>query len=209
MEQRHKLELIGITYQQVESNVFALILQAEGTTRRLPIFIGYAEAQAIECKLQDVNPPRPLTHDTMIRAMSAFGISLIEVEIRRLPNGVFAANLLLSDGKMQRIIDSRSSDAVALAIRVGAPIYTSESVMREAGFDAETGKGVGQGARWKMSERKPEASQPAAFSDDDIAELTEEMLEQAMEKAVADENYERAARIKKEIERRHGGDANV
>ncbi len=209
MEQRHKLELIGITYQQVESNVFALILQAEGTTRRLPIFIGYAEAQAIECKLQDVNPPRPLTHDTMIRAMSAFGISLIEVEIRRLPNGVFAANLLLSDGKMQRIIDSRSSDAVALAIRVGAPIYTSESVMREAGFDAETGKGVGQGARWKMSERKPEASQPAAFSDDDIAELPEEMLEQAMEKAVADENYERAARIKKEIERRHGGDANV
>ncbi len=209
MEQRHKLELIGITYQQVESNVFALILQAEGTTRRLPIFIGYAEAQAIECKLQDVNPPRPLTHDTMIRAMSAFGISLIEVEIRRLPNGVFAANLLLSDGKMQRIIDSRSSDAVALAIRVGAPIYTSESVMREAGFDAETGKGVGQGARWKMSERKPEASQPAAFIDDDIAELPEEMLEQAMEKAVADENYERAARIKKEIERRHGGDANV
>lgn len=209
MEQRHKLELIGITYQQVESNVFALILQAEGTTRRLPIFIGYAEAQAIECKLQDVNPPRPLTHDTMIRAMSAFGISLIEVEIRRLPNGVFAANLLLSDGKMQRIIDSRSSDAVALAIRVGAPIYTSESVMREAGFDAETGKGVGQGDRWKMSERKPEASQPAAFSDDDIAELPEEMLEQAMEKAVADENYERAARIKKEIERRHEGDANV
>lgn len=209
MEQRHKLELIGITYQQVESNVFALILQAEGTTRRLPIFIGYAEAQAIECKLQDVNPPRPLTHDTMIRAMSAFGISLIEVEIRRLPNGVFAANLLLSDGKMQRIIDSRSSDAVALAIRVGAPIYTSESVMREAGFDAETGKGVGQGARWKMSERKPEASQPAPFSDDDIAELPEEMLEQAMEKAVADENYERAARIKKEIERRHGGNANV
>lgn len=209
MEQRHKLELIGITYQQVESNVFALILQAEGTTRRLPIFIGYAEAQAIECKLQDVNPPRPLTHDTMIRAMSAFGISLIEVEIRRLPNGVFAANLLISDGKMQRTIDSRSSDAVALAIRVGAPIYTSESVMREAGFDAETGKGVGQGARWKMSERKPEAPQPTAFSDDDIAELPEEMLEQAMEKAAADENYERAARIKKEIERRHGGDANV
>lgn len=209
MEQRHKLELIGITYQQVESNVFALILQAEGTTRRLPIFIGYAEAQAIECKLQDVNPPRPLTHDTMIRAMSAFGISLIEVEIRRLPNGVFAANLLLSDGKMQRTIDSRSSDAVALAIRVGAPIYTSESVMRAAGFDAEAGKGVGQGPRWKMSEKKPETPQPAPFSDDDIAELPEEMLQQAMEKAVADENYEQAARIKKEIDRRHGENSNV
>ncbi len=122
MNKRYRLELVGITYNQIESGVYALILQQVGGTRRIPIIIGFPEAQAIECKLQEVATPRPLTHDTMVATLATFGISLQEVEIHKLPNGVFAANLLFSDGINERIVDSRSSDAVALAIRVGAPI---------------------------------------------------------------------------------------
>ncbi len=81
--------------------------------------------------------PRPLTHDTMVAALSAFGIFLTKVEIRKLPNGVFAADLIFSDGNNEKVVDSRSSDAVALAIRVGAPIFTSESVLNESGFEPD------------------------------------------------------------------------
>lgn len=141
MEKRYRLELVGITYNQIESGVYALILQQVGTSRRIPIIIGFPEAQAIECKLQEVATPRPLTHDTMVNALAAFGITLVEVEIRKLPTGVFAANLIFSNGVEEMVIDSRSSDAVALAIRTGAPIYTNESVLREAGFDPENKNG--------------------------------------------------------------------
>ena len=101
MEKRYRLELVGITYNQIESGVYALILQQVGATRRIPIIIGFPEAQAIECKLQEVATPRPLTHDTMVATLASFGISLIEVNIYKLPNGVFAADLVFSDGKTE------------------------------------------------------------------------------------------------------------
>ncbi|MDE6256590.1 MAG: bifunctional nuclease family protein, partial [Muribaculaceae bacterium] len=122
--EKHRLELVGITYNQIESGVYAVILREVGGERRIPIIIGYPEAQAIECKLQDVVTPRPLTHDMMLNFMTAFGVSLKEIEIKRLPNGVFAADLIFSDGENTRIVDARSSDGIALAIRAGAPIYT-------------------------------------------------------------------------------------
>ena len=135
MGKRYRLELIGITYNQIESGVYALILQQAGASRRIPIIIGFPEAQAIECKLQEIKTPRPLTHDTMMASLQAFGLTLKEVEIKKLPNGVFAADLHITNGIDEKIIDARSSDAVALAIRVGAPIYTSEEVLLESGFD--------------------------------------------------------------------------
>lgn len=159
MEKRYRLELIGITYNQIESGVYALILQQAGGTRRIPIIIGFPEAQAIECKLQEVTTPRPLTHDTMANALDAFHISLKEVEIRRLPSGVFAADLHFTDGVNERIVDSRSSDAIALAIRVNAPIYTTETVLLEAGFDPDETQERNQAASMpeeSVSERKSE-----------------------------------------------------
>ncbi len=203
-EKRYRLELIGITYQQVESNVFALILQQTGTNRRIPIFIGYSEAQAIECKLQNVETPRPLTHDTMLNTLSAFGVSLLEVEIRQLPNGVFAANLILSDGKTTRAVDSRSSDAVALAVRVGAPIYTTEDVLRKAGFDSDTTMSGTAGA--VVSRRKPKDRTP--MTEETVVSLelmSDKELEESMKKAVDAEDYEEAGRIKAEIVRRQRG----
>ena len=100
-----RLELIGITYNQIESGVYAVILQQAGGTRRIPIIIGYSEAQAIECKLQEVRTPRPLTHDLMASILSEFGITLREIVIYRLDSGVFAAELVLSDGSRTHIVE--------------------------------------------------------------------------------------------------------
>ena len=102
-----RLELIGITYNQIESGVYAVILQEAGGTRRIPIIIGYPEAQSIECKLQEVVTPRPLTHDLMANILDEFGVTLLEVNISKLPNGVFAAELLMRDSKGMHVIDSR------------------------------------------------------------------------------------------------------
>lgn len=195
-----RLELVGITYNQIESGVYAVILQQAGGTRRIPIVIGYPEAQAIECKLQEVVTPRPLTHDMMANTLSAFGISLHEVMIRRLPSGVFAAELLFSDGTTERRIDSRSSDAIALAIRVGAPIYTSPEVLEEAGFDPGEHRNSDEDeseARHRSSDTRERVS-----LDSDMKLKTLDQLADDMQRAAENEDYEEAARIKEEIERR-------
>ena len=199
MENIYKLKLIGITYNQIESGVYALILQQEGTNRRIPIIIGFPEAQAIECKLQDIKTPRPLTHDIMVNTLKDFGIELQKVLIKRLPNGVFSADLYLSDGVNEKVVDARSSDAVALAIRVDAPIFTTEEVIQEASFDP-------------TEKRKPNFSnlrnpsikvkvEPVPGSD--LGSMTLEQLSAAMNKASQNEDYEEAARIKAEISKRN------
>lgn len=196
MEDKYRLELLGITYNQIESGVYALILQQIGTTRRIPIIIGFPEAQAIECKLQEIKTPRPLTHDIMMETLKEFGIDLKYVLIKRLPNGVFAADLYFSDGMMEKIIDARSSDAVALAIRCNAPIYTTEDVIREASFDPSDKR------------KEPSLSSPTPSSDSSketskgLESLNMDQLMQAMNKAAETEDYEEAARIKAEINKR-------
>lgn len=191
-----RLELIGITYNQIESGVYAVILQQVGGTRRIPIIIGFPEAQAIECKLQEVVTPRPLTHDLMVNVLSEFGIILQEVNIHKLPNGVFAAELVLSDGYTTRSVDSRSSDAIALAIRVNAPIYTTAEVLEEAGFEPRD-------AAEKSKEVSDEnASGRKTASAQDLSEKTLEQLRIEMQAAAEAEDYEKAARIKAEIDRR-------
>ena len=197
MEDKYRLELIGITYNQIESGVYALILQQVGTNRRIPIIIGFPEAQAIECKLQEIKTPRPLTHDIMVNALKEFGIGLEYVMIRRLPNGVFAADLHLSDGNNQHVVDARSSDAVALAIRVNAPIYTTEDVIKEASFDPSERKKSNPSPRSKNS-IDVKIARPGS-----LETMTMEQLSQAMNKASENEDYEEAARIKAEINRRN------
>lgn len=198
MEPKYKLELIGITYNQIESGVYALILQQEGTNRRIPIIIGFPEAQAIECKLQEIKTPRPLTHDIMVSALGEFGIKLKYVLIKRMPNGVFSADLYLSDGINEHIVDSRSSDAVALAIRSNAPIYTTEEVIREASFDpSERKKSNVQSIQKPVVDIKVNVKTG-------LDRMSLEQLSQAMNKAVEIEDYEEAARIKEEINKRKG-----
>lgn len=194
--ERHRLELIGITYNQIESGVYAVILKEVDGQRRIPIIIGYPEAQAIECKLQDVVTPRPLTHDMMVNFMHEFGIQLKEIEIRRLPSGVFAADLVFTDGSLTRTVDSRSSDAIALAIRADAPIYTSEEVLMEAGFSPDEQETQEKPIRQRSgapsfgnSPAKPKKTQHSA-----------DELRQLMQEAAENENYEEAARLKAELD---------
>ncbi|MDE7413703.1 MAG: bifunctional nuclease family protein [Muribaculaceae bacterium] len=198
--ERHRLELVGITYNQIESGVYAVILREAGGERRIPIIIGYPEAQAIECKLQEVKTPRPLTHDMMVNFMTAYGINLKEIEIRRLPNGVFAANLVFTDGENTRVVDARSSDGIALAIRVGAPIYTSSEVMDEAGFLPEETRPK---ARATRSSDRPAEKKPMRPSSGDFSEMSLQALNEAMQQAAETEDYEKAARLKAEIDRRN------
>lgn len=190
-ENKIELELLGITYNQIESGVYAVILRQKGGSRRIPIIIGSAEAQSIECKLQDVVTPRPLTHDLMVNMMRDFGLSVSEVQLRRLQSGIFAAYLVVTDGERELHIDSRSSDAIALAVRIGCPIYTSEEVLREAGFDAD-----------KVPMDKPGRNVSITRARRNLSDLSIEELETAMTKAVESENYEEAARIKKELDSR-------
>lgn len=197
MENKYRLELIGITYNQIESGVYALILQQTGTNRRIPIIIGFPEAQAIECKLQEIKTPRPLTHDIMMKSLNDFGITLDSVLIKRLPNGVFAADLYLNNGINTKIIDSRSSDAVALAIRANAPIYTTEEVIREASFDPSDKRRANL-----ASPKRPQFKVEENVVENDLSKMTEEQLSQAMAKAAEKEDYEEAARIKEELDKR-------
>lgn len=196
MDNKYRLELIGITYNQIESGVYALILQQVGTNRRIPIIIGFPEAQAIECKLQDIKIPRPLTHDIMATTLSEFNIHLKYVVIKRLPNGVFAADLYLTDGISEKIIDARSSDAVALAIRVNAPIYTTEDVIKEASFDPSDKK------KPNLSPRPSTSVKVKVVAPGSLESMSLEQLDKAMEKASQEENYEEAARIQAEIKKR-------
>lgn len=200
MDKKYRLQLVGITYNQIESGVYALILQQEGTTRRIPIIIGFPEAQAIECKLQEVETPRPLTHDIMVSALSAFGIELVEINIRKLNNGVFAADLIFSDGNVTKVVDARSSDAVALAIRTGAPIYTSEEVLRESGFEMNESRPTGN--EFSVSAHHTFTRPASAKRESGYKGMTAMQLKQAMKKAVENENYEEAAKIKSELENR-------
>lgn len=183
-----KLNLIGITYNQIESGVYAVILQEVDGERRIPIIIGYTEAQAIECRLMGIEPPRPLTHDLMAHTLSTFGIDVTEVVIRRLKSGVFTADIHMVQDGDHRTIDSRSSDAIALAIRLGAPIYTTQDVMTIAGVtpSGKRPKGAHNTHTLTHTLSHPPAKTPT----------TEEEIKKAMQVAAEMEDYEEAARLK-------------
>ncbi len=225
IKKRHQLKLIGITYNQIESGVYALILEEVGGKRRIPIVIGYPEAQAIECKLQEIRTPRPLTHDLMKGMMESFGLILSCVDIYKLPSGVFAANLVMEgpDGELHKI-DSRSSDAVALAIRCDAPIYTTADVLEESGFlnrDSKPADNDSSADNVSSPEayRKPsiesfenleefinKEDEDEACTETELLEFlnnfTDKEIEQQISKFAAGEKYEVAARLKAMLNKR-------
>ena len=194
MNDRHRLILVGITYNQIESGLYAMILQEENGNRRIPIIIGSAEAQSIECKLQEIVTPRTLTHDLFVSLLSALGGELREVFIRRMDNGVFAADIVIFDGESEIRIDSRSSDAIAIAVRVGAPIYTSSSVLEETGFEQPS---------YTQEANEDEKEGPKeSFESQILSSMSEEHLRDLLLKMVEKENYESAKKIKDELDRR-------
>ncbi|NOX85401.1 MAG: bifunctional nuclease family protein [Chlorobi bacterium] len=187
-----RLEIVGMSYSQSQSGAYALILGVVGGKRRLPIIIGGFEAQAIAIELEKMKPTRPLTHDLFKNFALHFGINLKEVVINKFEEGIFYSELICEHDGIESAIDSRTSDAVALAIRFNCPIYAYESILEEAGIvmDEETGE-AGEVAEGKKPMRH-------TSYEDYLMEELEEMLK----KAVGEENYEEASRIRDEINRR-------
>lgn len=199
-----KLSVLGLSYSETQSGAYALVLAEEDGDRRIPIIIGAFEAQAIAIELEGLKPPRPLTHDLFIQFASAFKIEVLEVNIFKLEEGVFFSNLVLKREKTNVIIDSRTSDAVALALRFKCPIYTTKEVIEKAGIIIEFGKEPETESKTRKPEKAPDSpsvhktSKPGAYSKYELKDL-EEMLK----KAVQDEDYEKASRIRDEINNRN------
>ncbi|MDF1547969.1 MAG: bifunctional nuclease family protein, partial [Bacteroidales bacterium] len=133
---RIKLNIESLVYSQTQSGAYVLVLIEEDGARKLPIVIGTAEAQAIAIALEGMRPPRPLTHDLFINFASAYNINLVEVLITKLEEGIFYSELVCESFANRIKIDSRTSDAVALAIRFKCPIYANDSVLKMAGISA-------------------------------------------------------------------------
>lgn len=191
---RVKLKVLGISYSQTQSGAYALILVEEDGERRVPIIIGGFEAQAIVIKLENLEPPRPLTHDLFRSFAEEFNISVIEVMIYKLEEGVFFSRLLCNNGDKEISIDSRTSDAVALALRFGCPIYITEDILEKAGITITASD----------SESNADSETDTLFDQNSSRydTYTDEELYKMIDEAVKTEDYERAAAIRDEIEKR-------
>lgn len=183
MEEKIKLTILGLSYSQIQSGAYALILAQEDGAYRIPVVIGAAEAQSIAIKIEDVNPPRPLTHDLFVSFAHGFGITLQEVFIYKFEDGVFFSELTFSDGDRDIVIDSRTSDAIAIAIRTQAPIYTTKKIIHETGFLMDESDN-------KSSKKIHRGSTPSAPK---IENYSVEELERSLSKLIAEEKYEEAA----------------
>lgn len=190
-----KLEIKGLSYSQASSGAYALILGEVDGKRRLPIVIGGAEAQSIAMELEKIKPARPLTHDLFKSFADAFNIKLLEVIIYKFSEGVFYSKLLCASDNIEMSIDSRTSDAVALAIRFGSDIFTVAEVMNDAAIVIEE--------ETEQEEAATEENEEEQVSDENPLEsLSLAALDEELQKAVAEENYERASNIRDEINRR-------
>jgi uncharacterized protein len=187
-----RLEIVGMSYSQSQSGAYALILGEVKGNRRLPIIIGGFEAQAIAVELEKMKPTRPLTHDLFKSFADTYLVQIKEVIIDQFKQGVFHAKLVCVQNKVESLIDSRTSDAVALAIRFKCPIYTYEKIMAEAGMLMDENSGTTADIA-DPAEVPPEPE----FEEHSLSEL-EEMLEKAIEQ----EDYEKASLIRDEIRKR-------
>ncbi|MEE2838786.1 MAG: bifunctional nuclease family protein [Bacteroidota bacterium] len=183
------LEILDIALSGSSSGAYALVLGEAKGKRKLPIVIGGAEAQSIAIEMENMRPSRPLTHDLFRNTLSVFGMEVTEVVIHKMSEGIFYAQLVVSDGIREERIDSRSSDAVAIAVRFGCPIRCSAQVMEAAGVELDA-----------TDQDSPEEASKSVSQEevDDTPSL--EDLKRQLDEAIAKENYERAAELKKQID---------
>lgn len=193
-----KLNVLGISYSQTQSGAYALVLTEEKGERRIPIIVGGFEAQAIAIQLEGLNPPRPLTHDLFYNFATAFKIDLLEVNIYKLEEGIFFSRLTCYDGKNTINIDSRTSDAIALALRFKCPIFTTEDILERSGIVLEFEKE----SKASGATHAAKQSEPIKIESDELRGQTLEELQSSLDEAIRSEHYEKASRIRDEIKRR-------
>jgi bifunctional DNase/RNase len=193
-----KLDIVGLSYSQTQSGAYALVLGEVSGRRRLPIIIGSFEAQAIAIEIEKMTPSRPLTHDLFKSFAQAYHIGIQEVIIYNLVDGIFYAKLICSDGKKNVEIDARTSDAIAMAVRFDCPIYTHEFILSTAGIVIEGNDFVYLENIGEAAEEKNVAAAGAT----NYASLSEEELKVKLQEALTEEAYEKAAKIRDELNKR-------
>jgi len=196
-----KLDISGLSYSQTQSGAYALVLSEAGGKRRLPIIIGGFEAQAIAIELEKMAPTRPLTHDLFKSFAESFSITIDEVIIYNLVEGIFYAKLICKqDGANDVEVDARTSDAIALAVRFDCPIYTYEFILSSAGIliDDEENTGAEVVAPTKEDAPAEKPSEPG----NEYSRMTKDELKQLLHSAIEDEAYEKAGKIRDELEKR-------
>jgi bifunctional DNase/RNase len=202
-----KLEILGLSSSQSQSGSFALVLGEDSGNRRLPIIIGMFEAQAIAIEIEKIIPNRPMTHDLFKSFAGAFNFAVEEILISDLKEGVFFAKIICSDGLKTIEVDARPSDAIAIGLRFEVPIYTYESILSEAGIvlsdlNEETENYKKEEEKEKKEEPKKKKSS-AKKSPEQMKDTSLEQLQAMLQDALDKEDYERAARIRDELNRRN------
>jgi bifunctional DNase/RNase len=194
-----KLDIVGLSYSQTQSGAYALVLGEINGRRRLPIIIGSAEAQAIALEIEKMTPSRPLTHDLFKSFADAYHINIQEIVIYNLVDGIFYSKLICNDAKKTVEIDARTSDAIAIAVRFDCPIFTYESILSTAGIVIE-----GKDFVYLENLNEPAGekvlagtSTPAGYTS-----LSTEELKTKLQEALMEEAYEKAAKIRDELNRR-------
>ncbi|WP_299113539.1 bifunctional nuclease family protein [uncultured Winogradskyella sp.] len=200
-----RLNIKGISYSQTQNGAYALILNEVDGDRKLPIVIGAFEAQSIAIALEkEIRPPRPLTHDLFKNFSDRFEIVVKQVIIHKLVDGVFYSSLICERDNIEEIIDARTSDAIALALRFQAPIFTYKNILDKAGIYLKVNpkKDEQDQDSILMDELIAEEIETTAFGDDIYKEKSLEELHTLLDEAVANEDYEVAAKIRDEISKR-------
>ncbi len=193
-----KLEILALSPSQTQTGSFALLLGEEYGNRRLPILIGMFEAQAIAIEIEKIVPNRPMTHDLFKQMAEQFKFTVREIVISDLRGGIFYARIVCFDGVRETSIDARPSDAVAIGIRFGVPIYANESVLSEAGITNSPSEEESQEELVRSTNRPSNRS----FSDQ-LKNASSEELQNMLDTALGNEEYERAAKIRDEMSKRN------
>lgn len=200
MEDKLELEIVALSHSITQSHSYAVVLGEKEGKRRLPVVIGGNEAQAIAVALEKMTSSRPLTHDLMKNILDQFEIQLNEVVISNLQDGIFYAQLVCEKDGETYEIDSRTSDAIALAVRFNCPIYSYEFIMDSAGVIMEE-----EGEEGQREAEEAQAKQPEQSSSENFSELSQDELNNKLNEALEKEEYEKAIKIRDEINRRKEG----
>ncbi|HYG37470.1 MAG TPA: bifunctional nuclease family protein [Cytophagales bacterium] len=197
-----KLEILGLSSSQSQSGSFALVLGEEKGNRRLPIIIGMFEAQAIAIEIEKIVPNRPMTHDLFKSFANSFKFSIKEIVISDLKEGVFYAKIVCTDGSKSVEVDARPSDAIAIGIRFNVPIFTFEAILSEAGIVlSESNEEEDIPAKAESSKNIISSSKPS--STNSLKDFSFDKLKELLNEALEKEDYEKAAKIRDELNKRN------
>lgn len=205
-DEKIRLKVLGISYSHIQSGAYALILSQVGGPYKIPVVIGAAEAQSIAIRMEKIITPRPMTHDLFVSFAHAFGVKLKQIFIYKFEDGIFSSELTFADEERTVVLDACTSDAISLAMRTNAPIFTTKAILDETGFLMDE---VGEASDDAGSE--PDGDSALGKADETgfnhepkLEQYTVEELERTLKKLIEAENYEQAAKVSEVLKRKRG-----